>query len=173
HIRRAGEVRIIGYVPCSTCGEQASCSRSLIQGTALTRRATQVRTYSDLPSARCRHPEGCGHMFCRVCLVDYLPVMREGNHQHRNECRFYEPFNRVDIPPGYAMPFVQEHHGRPVQVTYHHVPLSPRSLSMEDKEIPKPVSQVKVWFKRIFLTLFVWCMLGFLAEYAGWIEVPN
>ncbi|CAE6460309.1 unnamed protein product [Rhizoctonia solani] len=37
----------------------------------------------------CRRPGGCGHEFCWICLVDYAPILAEGNHKHKPDCRHY------------------------------------------------------------------------------------
>ncbi|KAH7344061.1 hypothetical protein B0J17DRAFT_703785 [Rhizoctonia solani] len=36
---------------------------------------------------------------CCDCLVDYLPAMREGNHQHRDGCRHYVPLDHIATLP--------------------------------------------------------------------------
>ncbi|CAE6428929.1 unnamed protein product [Rhizoctonia solani] len=132
HRHEMSEVRLTVYGNCPACGEQ-------------------VGTLSHLPYARCRLPEGCGHMFCRTCLVDYLPVMREGNHQHRSDCRHYEPFDRVDTPPAYTMPLVQEHYVHPMQVQ---VVQNPRFFVT-----PNSDSQVRKWSKWVLWAIFAWLVL--------------
>ncbi|CAE6498813.1 unnamed protein product [Rhizoctonia solani] len=132
HRHEMSEATLTVYGNCPACGEQ-------------------VGALSHLPYARCRLPEGCGHMFCRTCLVDYLPVMREGNHQHRSDCRHYEPFDRVDTPPAYTAPFVQEHYVIPTQVQ---VIQNPRLFVT-----PNSDSQVRKWSKWVLWTILGWLVL--------------
>ncbi|CAE6538131.1 unnamed protein product [Rhizoctonia solani] len=138
-----GETRIINYVDCPVCGEQ-------------------VEKFSNRAYAKCRPPEGCGHMFCCVCLVDYLPVMREGNHQHRSGCRYYEPFDCVDMPPEYAMPAAHDHHdGNQVQVTYHPVKQELSPLSERNNGTREVVFWLVKWLGRVFCAIFV-CIVSFV-----------
>ncbi|KAL5637159.1 hypothetical protein ACGC1H_000967 [Rhizoctonia solani] len=43
----------------------------------------------------CRRPAGCGHEFCWVCLADYRPILRDGNHHHNPTCLHYAPIRPV------------------------------------------------------------------------------
>ncbi|CAE6523782.1 unnamed protein product [Rhizoctonia solani] len=37
----------------------------------------------------CLRPGGCGHQFCWLCLADYGPIWRDGNHRHNSDCKYY------------------------------------------------------------------------------------
>lgn len=38
-----------------------------------------------------RNVGGCGAEFCWLCLADYGPIVRDGNHRHQETCQYYAP----------------------------------------------------------------------------------
>ncbi|KAJ1308384.1 hypothetical protein OPQ81_004090 [Rhizoctonia solani] len=47
----------------------------------------------------CLRPGGCGHEFCWVCLADYGPIRRLGNHYHGFGCPYYFGYSGPDEMP--------------------------------------------------------------------------
>ncbi|CEL61285.1 ariadne-1 [Rhizoctonia solani AG-1 IB] len=40
---------------------------------------------------KCAPPGGCGFEFCWLCLCDFEPIRRDGNHRHETFCKHYRP----------------------------------------------------------------------------------
>ncbi|CAE6487568.1 unnamed protein product [Rhizoctonia solani] len=68
----------------------------------------------------CRLPAGCGHEFCWVCLADYRPIRRDGNHHHNSTCRYYAPVQAFQ--PGLTAPTLEELMRRQGQPHFHPIP---------------------------------------------------
>lgn len=76
----------------------------------------------------CRRPAGCGHEFCWLCLADYDPIRRDGNHNHNPSCRHYAASGRLTppTPPTPLIPFTPPIRVRDVRSLYEdHRPPTP------------------------------------------------
>ncbi|KAL5638030.1 hypothetical protein ACGC1H_002335 [Rhizoctonia solani] len=54
----------------------------------------------------CLRPWGCGHEFCWTCLASYGDILRDGNHRHNPDCRYYTSIwaNDQEGVPEYIRP---------------------------------------------------------------------
>jgi len=45
----------------------------------------------------------CGHEFCWKCVAPYDPIRKNGNHYHKQDCKFYRAVENLILDPSDKM----------------------------------------------------------------------
>ncbi|PVG00725.1 hypothetical protein CPB86DRAFT_700498 [Serendipita vermifera] len=58
-----------------------------------------IEKYEGCDALTCKPPAGCGHTFCWRCLAPYEPILRDGNHRHYTDCKYYVAYDEPRTEP--------------------------------------------------------------------------